>query len=192
MVLQDIYLLSSLPTSMKGLYHLPIPTAVMLPRPELEVFSRDTDGATQWNVPSGARFWHSQSCGSSCHLIWSLPMVSIGKLRLWCPCELSVSPAAELVAVSQAACTNITEGLTLSPSISLYMSWVHNSLRGAGSPDPSTNFWCGQTRNYTGELIQSKFQVWFWDTAELTQAAAAWLPPFKAHSPCSSAGLASL
>lgn len=56
MVLQDIYLLSSLPTSMKGLYHLPIPTAVMLPCPELEVFSRDTDGATQWNVPSGQDF----------------------------------------------------------------------------------------------------------------------------------------
>lgn len=41
-------------------------------------------------------------------------MASISKLKLWCPCELSVSPAAELVAVSQAVHTSITGGLTLS------------------------------------------------------------------------------
>lgn len=30
----------------------------------------------------------SQSCGNSCRLIWALTIVSISKLKLWCPCEL--------------------------------------------------------------------------------------------------------
>lgn len=49
-------LLSSLPTSIKGLYPLPSSTLVLFLCPELEVLGTDTAGAEQWDVLAGAGF----------------------------------------------------------------------------------------------------------------------------------------
>lgn len=49
-------LLGSLPTSIKGLHPLPIPTVVLLLSPKLEVLSSDTPGAERWDGLAGARF----------------------------------------------------------------------------------------------------------------------------------------